>query len=495
MPGPRRSDLLGRMRARSQDPESAHGQRAHGDDRGSSPKREASLGVSISVEVADNAAPPRFWRDVLRRRMLALGDLAVAIFAAVLLSDSLTDLPWALIGVPGWIVAAKLLGLYDRDHAALRHQTLDEVGSIASAVAFGILLISLALSISADHMVTATAALVAWLIVLPAALMTRAWVRWIFRRLTPAERTAVLGEGELAASIQRKLTLFRDMHIKVVATRPLDAGNSEQVAKLVDHIIVASANPRPGEIAHLVSVCRQRGVKLSVVSPLRGRARPSSGLSQVADLPVFGYETWDVSRSTLLIKRLFDLAFGALGLLVLALLFPVIAAAIVLESGRPIFFRQDRAGLEGEPFRMIKFRTMVADAEDRLSEYVRIEELDDPVFKLTTDPRITRVGRVLRRLSLDELPQMVNVVRGDMSIVGPRPEQMELVERYKPEHLFRLAVKPGITGPMQIFGRGDLTFPERLAVELEYVEHVSLARDLRILAETVPVALRGTGAY
>ena len=144
---------------------------------------------------------------------------------------------------------------------------------------------------------------------------------------------------------------------------------------------------------------------------------------------------------------------------------------------------------------MHKFRTMVADAEDRLADVVRLDDLREPMFKLSADPRVTRVGRFLRRLSLDELPQLWNVLRGEMSIVGPRPEQVELVERYRPEHRFRLSVKPGITGPMQVFGRGDLTFHERLAVELDYIENVSLARDLRILVETVPVALKGSGAY
>ena len=160
-----------------------------------------------------------------------------------------------------------------------------------------------------------------------------------------------------------------------------------------------------------------------------------------------------------------------------------------------MFFIQTRAGLNGAPFRMWKFRTMVEGAEESLDEVVSLDELPDPMFKLRGDPRITRVGRVLRRLSLDELPQLVNVIVGDMSIVGPRPEQIELVERYRPEHRFRLQVKPGMTGPMQVFGRGELTFAERLAVELDYVENLSLARDLRILAQTFPVVLRGTGAY
>jgi lipopolysaccharide/colanic/teichoic acid biosynthesis glycosyltransferase len=144
---------------------------------------------------------------------------------------------------------------------------------------------------------------------------------------------------------------------------------------------------------------------------------------------------------------------------------------------------------------MYKFRTMIADAEERLADLVHFDELSDPMFKLRDDPRVTTVGRFLRRTSLDELPQLVNVLKGDMSLVGPRPEQLELVERYAPEQRFRLVVKPGVTGPMQVFGRGDLTFAERLAVERDYIENLSLGRDLHILLMTLPVMVLGKGAY
>jgi lipopolysaccharide/colanic/teichoic acid biosynthesis glycosyltransferase len=144
---------------------------------------------------------------------------------------------------------------------------------------------------------------------------------------------------------------------------------------------------------------------------------------------------------------------------------------------------------------MYKFRTMRIDAEERLEDVVSLEELEDPMFKIRDDPRVTRVGRVLRRLSIDEVPQLFNVLVGEMSIVGPRPEQVEIVERYSPEDRFRLTVKPGVTGPMQVFGRGELTFAERLAVELEYIENRSLTRDLRIVLHTVPAVVRGTGAF
>ncbi len=170
----------------------------------------------------------------------------------------------------------------------------------------------------------------------------------------------------------------------------------------------------------------------------------------------------------------------------LAPIFVAIAIATKIDDGGPVFFRQRRAGRNHRPFEIIKFRSMCVDAEKQLPELVDLDALESPMFKLRRDPRITRVGRFLRRHSLDELPQLINVLRGEMSLVGPRPEQVALVDRYSPEHRFRLAVKPGVTGPMQVFGRGELSFEERLAVEIDYVENVSVSRDLMLLAQTVP---------
>jgi lipopolysaccharide/colanic/teichoic acid biosynthesis glycosyltransferase len=138
---------------------------------------------------------------------------------------------------------------------------------------------------------------------------------------------------------------------------------------------------------------------------------------------------------------------------------------------------------------------MNEDAEERLGELVDLDALDEPMFKLRDDPRVTRVGGFLRRFSIDELPQLWNVLRGDMSLVGPRPEVMEVVDRYRPEDYVRFAVRPGMTGPMQVFGRGALTFSERMAVEMDYIDNLSLSRDLRIIGQTIPAILRGTGAY
>jgi exopolysaccharide biosynthesis polyprenyl glycosylphosphotransferase len=435
--------------------------------------------------------------------MLALADLLAAALASLLSASSVVGSVWALAPLPVWIVLAKLLGLYDRDHRSIRHLTFDELPAIVAWAASGTAALALILPLTpAQPLTTSSFALTATSAVV-AAFVLRAGARWLWRQLTPPERTVVIGDGELAAATRRKLELFRDMHLKLtnepaLAREARDGRGPERIGEQVqrvDRVIVASDPLEPELIGRLAAACRAHEVKLSVVSALRGRAGPTPLISQVADLPVLEYDTWDVSRSTLLIKRAFDLALAGAALIVLAPLFPLIAIAIRLDSRGPVIFSQTRAGHDGRPFRMHKFRTMRAGAEEDLPQVVSLDELPDPMFKLRRDPRVTTVGRMLRRLSLDELPQLVNVVRGEMSIVGPRPEQVELVERYRPEHRFRLQVKPGMTGPMQVFGRGELTFAERLAVELDYVENLSLARDLRILAQTFPTVLRGTGAY
>ena len=172
------------------------------------------------------------------------------------------------------------------------------------------------------------------------------------------------------------------------------------------------------------------------------------------------------------VKRLMDVLLGAMTLAVMALPMAGIALMVKLDSPGSIFFRQTRMGQDGRPFRIFKFRTMVDHAEEMLPQLVDLEALSQPAFKLQSDPRVTRVGRFLRRWSLDEVPQLFNVLAGEMSLVGPRPEQIEVVTRYTDDQRRRLAVKPGMTGPMQVSGRGDLPFEERLALELTYIEQI-----------------------
>jgi exopolysaccharide biosynthesis polyprenyl glycosylphosphotransferase len=194
-------------------------------------------------------------------------------------------------------------------------------------------------------------------------------------------------------------------------------------------------------------------------------------------------------------KRVVDVV-GALVLLLLTLpVLLVIALAVRVTSGPGVLFRQHRVGFEGRRFAMFKFRTMVHDAEDLLIDLTDANEADGPLFKLRQDPRVTTVGRVLRRTSLDELPQLWNVLWGDMSLVGPRPALPHEVAVFPPEAWVRHTVRPGITGLWQISGRSDTTFDEYLRCDLEYVERRSLLLDVAILTRTVPAVVRSKGSY
>ena len=444
-----------------------------------------------------------FWRDMLRRRMLALADATAALAAAasfVLVSDRGVDLAfWAAVTVPAWILLAKLHGLYDRDHRALRHLTVDELPVLVTWALTATAATAGFLSFTPSGSPALSQAFRAWAVAATTALLARAFARFLWRRITPPDNTIVLGSGPLADAAKRKLELFPDIHAvahETVEDAELAALLSDpRSVRAADRVIVATGAVDEAVLARLVATCRRERAKLSVVPASNGMLGTALRLHHIAELPVVDYNTSDVSRSTLALKRVLDLVGSLIAILLLAPFLAVIMAAIGLDTRGPVFFSQRRAGQDGRPFRMYKFRTMVVDAEEMLSDLVRFDDLSDPMFKLHDDPRVTRVGRFLRRTSLDELPQLLNVLKGDMSLVGPRPEQVELVDRYTPEQRFRLNIKPGLTGPMQVFGRGDLTFAERLAVERDYVENLSLGRDLHILLMTLPVMILGKGAY
>jgi exopolysaccharide biosynthesis polyprenyl glycosylphosphotransferase len=464
----------------------------------------AVIASRLSQPVVDLARPFSLrrrqgaWRDALLRRMLALADLGAAVAASVSLGiyGQTNAALWAAVFAPGWLVVAKVLGLYERDQRSLRHLTADELPRIFTWSLVGVAAVAVLLTATPAGQPSAGATLWAWGVASTACFVLRATARSLWRRLTPPERALVVGGGSLARAARRKLELFPDIHVVVAAERSeLDPEDLTDELPGVDRIVLATSHLNEQLIAELLAFCRRRQVKLSVVPPARGMFGTAVDFSHVADLPVVQYNTWDVSRSTMLLKRALDIIVAASALLVISPLFVLIAGLIVLDGGRPVLFTQVRAGQHGSPFRMLKFRTMVANAEQLLPELVSFDQLEEPMFKLAGDPRVTRVGRLLRRASLDELPQFLNVLKGDMSLVGPRPEQIELVERYSEAHLFRLAVKPGMTGPMQIYGRGRLTFEERLAVERDYVENISVGRDLHILALTIAPVVTGRGAF
>jgi exopolysaccharide biosynthesis polyprenyl glycosylphosphotransferase len=195
------------------------------------------------------------------------------------------------------------------------------------------------------------------------------------------------------------------------------------------------------------------------------------------------------------VKRVVDIVAASLLIVCLLPLFLVVAALVKLDSRGPVFYRQQRVGRGGSPFRMYKFRSMHSGADRQLVHLLPFNETDGLLFKLRSDPRVTRIGRVLRRLSIDELPQLFNVIIGNMSLVGPRPPLQREVDQYTSQHHRRLDVTPGLTGLWQVSGRSDLCFDEGMALDLQYVAQCSLLLDLAIIARTIPAILRCRGAY
>ena len=442
------------------------------------------------------------WRDVLLRRLVAAADLAAATLALLVVTTSLpnTDqLIRAAIYLPACLVVSKLSGLYDRDQRALRHLTVEEAPRLLFAAVGATFALATVLVLTSSPALTLGEGALLALVTASLAFLLRAVARHAWRRVTPPQRIAIVGNGSAGAAVRRKLELFDDIHAEVVHAQP-QVSAQELLRGVpawfddVERVIIVSSSVDDDVVRRLVEVGRSRRVKVSVVPTVAGMFGTAVTLNYVADLPVIEYHTWDVSRSTLFLKRCLDLVVSAMLLLVLMPLFAVVALLIKRDRSGPVIFRQRRAGLGGRPFWMLKFRTMVADAEELLPQLVPFDGLAEPVFKLEDDPRTTRTGRWLRRWSLDELPQLLNVLRGEMSLVGPRPEQLELVALYSPEQRDRLRVKPGLTGPMQVYGRGRLSLAERLAVEREYIENLTIGRDVRILMLTLPAVLAGRGA-
>jgi exopolysaccharide biosynthesis polyprenyl glycosylphosphotransferase len=274
-----------------------------------------------------------------------------------------------------------------------------------------------------------------------------------------------------------------------------------------NEVIISDPNV-PGEALFdaMIQTGRQRGVEFRIAPTLLNCLPSKTEIDQVGSLPMVTLFRSPLSNLARVSKRASDLIVASLTLTLLSPLWLLIALLIKLDSPGPVFYKQERVGMDGRVFLFYKFRTMRAGTDDKLHrEYQRAyikgrpdSNLGDeqrPVFKLRTDERITRLGRILRRMSLDELPQLFNVLRGDMSIVGPRPPIPYEVENYQLWHRKRLDMKPGITGLWQVSGRNRLPFDEMVRMDLYYIENWSLLLDIKIILQTLPVMWRGEDAY
>ncbi len=325
------------------------------------------------------------------------------------------------------------------------------------------------------------------------------------------DRVLIVGAGEIGRAVMRNLAARPDLGYHVVGFVDDDPakgdlgrfkalGNLDQMetllkAERIDEVIIALPWMYQRKIISLVRACETLGARARVVPDLFQLSLNRVDFDDIGGIPLIGIKEATIPRVGRIVKRLLDLLLAALGLVVGLPFWVLLGLAIRLESPGAVIFRQQRIGESGRPFAVYKFRSMRASAEAERAQLQALNEADGPLFKIKNDPRLTRVGRFIRRVSLDEVPQLLNVLRGEMSIVGPRPGLPEEVAQYQPWHRQRLEVSPGLTGLWQVSGRSDLSFDEMCLLDIYYIENWSLGLDLTIMLRTIPRVLLGDGAY
>lgn len=305
----------------------------------------------------------------------------------------------------------------------------------------------------------------------------------------------LVGEGPLLRVLTKRLRKanHRTIYLLPPSAREEIAGFVR--AHEVQEVILTHAPMPRSSLVGLAETLESDNIRVRIVPSLLELRLGELQVEQFLGLPMLRFHHLSLSGTNFMIKRVFDLAF-CLTLLIVGFI-PLLALCLLIkwDSPGPILFKQKRVGCRGRKFEMYKFRTMVADAERRREEHAYLNQRSGPVFKIKNDPRVTRVGRWLRRFSLDELPQCLNVLKGDMSVVGPRPPLPSEVGEYDMTAMRRLNVLPGITGLWQVSGRADLSFDQMVALDLYYIEHWSPGLDFKIVLKTLPAALSANGAY
>jgi exopolysaccharide biosynthesis polyprenyl glycosylphosphotransferase len=454
-------------------------------------------------------------RDALFRRFLLVADVLAIVGAFALtiaLSSRELQLTWeAVIAVPVLLVAAKITGLYDRDEMLIRKTTLDEAPKLFQLATLCALVMLLRGTLLVKGALDRHEVLLLWLSLAAMLILFRALARVLALRIVPPERCLFIGDESLSGTICAKLTGHCGVKAEVVAHLDLDqaaqwstdafsAPRLAEISELAESMDVHRAIVAPGwrgaeqeAILNLVRTLKAVGVRVTVVPRLLEVVGSSVEFDDLHGVTLLGVRRFDLTRSSTAVKRAFDLVGATVGLVAVAPLMLAIAIAIRLDSRGPVFFRQQRVGRYGSHFDMLKFRTMVADAEQMKESLRHRNEAQEGLFKIAEDPRMTRVGRFLRRTALDELPQLLNVVKGEMSLVGPRPLVVDEDRRIEGWNRRRLELMPGMTGPWQILGPARVPLSEMVAMDYLYVANWSLWTDIKILLRTVPHVFGGRG--
>ena len=477
----------------------------------------------VSLESELLAAAPHPGRSAaterwtLLGRMLGLADAAAGFVVGVLAGDLLRlpsggRLSFALACGLTWAALCFVCGLSARQELRTWASGVTDAARLFTTGLFmSWLLVGLAALAGGTPVLLAAAGGPAMALAAGAA---RALARGFVHRLAPLrQRTLIIGSGQVAGDVAATLRRHAEVGldpIGIVDDEVHDVGGpalerlggmADLPAVLRDHavdrVIIAFSRASHAELLGCIRVCRDAGVAIDIVPRLFEFLDGARALDQIGAMPLLSIGVPQLGRAAQAAKRVLDVGVAALALVALAPVLGGVAFAIRLTSRGPVLFRQPRTGRGGAEFGVLKFRSMYADAEARKHALAaQNAHADGQMFKIARDPRITPVGRLIRKTSIDELPQLVNVLRGEMSLVGPRPlipqESAGLVEDW---HVRRLDLRPGITGLWQISGRSDVSFRDMVRLDYQYVAGWSVARDVEILLATLPAVVGGRGAY
>ena len=463
----------------------------------------AALGIDIGEGNAPVAVAER---DAALRRLLVLSDVVAATFAMVVAIGVLGDdsvRPEVLAILPLVVVASRFMGLYDRDEIVLSKTTLNEGPALFHLATLYTLIVLVGRQAFVDGRIGPEQAIALWAAFALSAGAFRSIIRHLAVAYAEPERCIVIGEPDRLVRVAQKLrhgwALNTDV-VRSVAMTELPSPNEARamIAALIrthdaHRVIVATGDLDSERLLAVIRETKSLGVKVSVQPRLLDVVGSAVEFEDVHGDVFLGLKRFGLNRAELRTKRVMDV-LGSLALLVFAApVLLVCAIAIKLDSRGPVIFRQERIGRDGRTFLIWKLRTMVEDAEERRAGLMALNEAQGGLFKMTHDPRVTRVGRMLRRTALDELPQLVNVLRGQMSLVGPRPLIAVEDQRIAGWHRRRLHLVPGMTGPWQVLGSARIPLQDMVALDYLYIVNWSVWNDVQILFRTLSFVVRGRG--
>jgi len=422
-----------------------------------------------------------------------------------------------LLALPVWVLAAKLNGLYKHDEERTDHSTTDDLLGVFHTATIGTWIVYVTTELLGAARPELPRVVLFWLGSVLLVPLVRTGARAYSRRqVVYLQNTVVVGAGHVGQMVARKFLQHPEYGINLVGfvdAEPRERppalahvgvlGSPEQLPKLVrlldiERIVIAFSGYSNEDMLDLIRSLNGVEVQIDIVPRYFELLSPAVAIHTVEGVPLLGLPPFRLSRSSRVLKRATDVVLSAFALFALAPVFALVALFVKLDSPGPVFFRQERMGARERTFRIYKFRTMVVDAEEIKADVAHLnqhEAADPRMFKVPDDPRVTRFGCTLRRYSLDELPQLINVFKGDMSLVGPRPLILAEDVHVRDWARMRLVLKPGVTGLWQVLGASDIPFDEMTKLDYLYVTNWSLWNDLRLMLRTVPAVMRTRQAY